>query len=712
MSKRAQSPSSHIGCFILHKVCGKYAAPMQHEFEGFVSTNGLEWTCSRFKAIWNAALHLKNGDIESARKVYQENSISYHPSTMLPKGAWGFAVRQFVQAQRPSVVRRWSSVLRIYTSITLDKPSPNQVAKFHSAVECNKPERFELLAVDGAKLARTVCRERGVRITVSEDEVLKQAPSFAWRLHGTSYYFTGLDLAKVRRSLKNSEHEVQTPKGRRRVNDFDDLIRQPYGKMLLSLLTESWAPPSLRGMVPYDDNRYVTWSHGLDSGYNGRVMCLQQQGCKGRTVFQPTAELQYYFNPLAEVLEQITKALYPKEANWVDQVDGVYQAIALLEQGHDVFSIDQSSATDRFPRTFSEGILKELGLVSYARALEEVCHRPWKAFDGTDVTVSVGQPMGLCGSFQLYNLSHLMVADQAVMKARAKVKDLVSFPDGTYFKIVGDDIIISDVNVSTSYRSILKELGCLVSESKSFAGQLAEFSGFVAYLDLQGNAHAFRPYKYPIGDEITNPVDFLHAIGVRARDMSPKWAQHYRAYQDTINQRYLDLSPYGYLTHIQKEREKHLQSVDKSSKQSSIVGAANALMDSLCTAYDNGCRDRQLVRTINSYPHLHGTSYLFGDKELPVVMRRFCDCTAASTVQGTGSKDRLSVPYVRADYKALDDSIRLEGHHIAHKRLSDDPLIREREYELSSLSLDNSSIEDSLLSEDNLEETDDLELGL
>jgi hypothetical protein len=122
------------------------------------------------------------------------------------------------------------------------------------------------------------------------------------------------------------------------------------------------------------------------------------------------------------------------------------------------------------------------------------------------------------------------------------------FGDGTFFKVLGDDIVLSDETVSAAYCAIMDHLGSKVSPEKTFKGQVAEFAGFIA-VPSKGGYTAFRPYKYPTGKWITNPLDFIHALGVKAskgwfkESKRKEWERVFMAYSATMSSRNLDLTP-------------------------------------------------------------------------------------------------------------------------------------------------------------------------
>lgn len=677
MTEQTITSVNSIGCLVLHTTCGVHAKSMQKELESFIQSNGVEWTCSRYKAIWNAALHLKNGDEDSARKVYQQNSIAYHKGSMLPKGAWKWAVSQFVQAEKPSVQRRFAGVLRFYTTLVLPEPSAEQIQKFKSAVETPPKEGCTRNA--GYELARSVCSKRGCNSRVRMTPELYNRT----RLHGTSYYYSDVDPEEVCSHLDKSEAE-----------QFKSLLEEPYGKFLYSMATDTFVPTPLKKYMPYDSDRQMKdMLYQISGSHNGRIVMMQQQGCKGRTVFQPTASLQVAFAPMAECCEHFSRTLYPMEACWEDQQYGAYQAAALLSEGKSLYCVDQSSATDRFPRAISEGILDYFGMSEFADALEIVCKRPWKCdfLSNEDVTLATGQPMGLYGSFALYNLSNLMVADISEQMISKQGIEITRFPDGTCFKTVGDDIIFSDRNVAEEYRSVLEVIGVRVSELKSFNGLIAEFAGFIILPSKEGGVNAFRPYKFPLTDTrgITNPLDFLHMMGVRATKLKdPKWKLYFEAYQATLSQRSLDLAPFGCLRIPALDGPEPKELTNLIGKETSVLSLDSAIHEALYKASETSSNrilnaiarcDKHTSDKFSEIPELslRGKPIVFGSARTSVYQDRVIAYTGSKPAANTPSYDA----FIREDYRKWDKISRKRDHHQEHRTLQMDPLISEYVYE-------------------------------
>lgn len=611
--------TTHLGCLVVRTVCGKAGKSIQREIEGWISHNGKEWTCQRLKSIWNAALHLRNGDPDSAVKLYQETSIAYHKASSVPKGPMGYVVKQFLKARRPSVLRKYAAVMRFYTSLRLDRVTPRQRKKYESAITTGRQHWNDEVYTGSVKLATKLLRQRLKASGYSQDtfsRFWKQFDYDPFRLSGSSYYFCDKKIPR-------------------------DLRKLPYGHFVWSFMNNLRCPEELGSrMYNHVDINLIMMDLGAWVGdqHFGRIQVLQEQGCKARVVFQPNARVQLCFYPLHKFLAKLNRVLFP-ESCVEDQVSGVYLALENLEAGNDIHSVDLSSATDRFPRKFSLEILRDLGCDEHARALEQICYEAMPCADSDkDLRYEVGQPMGLYGSFPLFNLSNLLVAACAQDIAERHIKStdkLIRFRGGSTFSILGDDIILSDERVAKTYRNLMFNLGCDISLSKTFSGKVGEFAGFVFAPTSEGKYTAFRPYKVPEGTKITNPLEFLHGLGSSAKKVSPYWERMFEAYSKTLGMRDLSLTP--------------------------LVGDDHPTVDfNVSSQWMNALTNRVLMSDgidVND------------DPDIPVVREIF------------RSPQYTHQPMSLDTYFSLDQMVKARRRHRMHG-LKDDPLIREYIQEL------------------------------
>lgn len=529
------SNQASIGCLVVRSVLGRSGQQFQREVERLTHHMGSEWVCSRFKHIWNAANHLRNGDRDSALAVYRKNGIAYHKGDMTPKGPFRPAVRGYIHARRPSVIKRYAAVLRYYTTIRLTRLSKAQSEKAYLAItdlptfdEGVNPlfNRAERMAIEHVRsTTNPVIRGLRKKALTEPDWIPPIRSRYVDGLRATSSYFSE---EKLPRALKG----------------------EPYASMTLSFITNSYVPESLDRITPLFEMRNFLRRQDLrwDLKPVGRIVALQEQGAKARVIAMPSVHLQLAFMPLHSRLAGIAEHAFANQSVVKDQQRGAYGVLRHLNEGKEVYSVDLSSATDRFPRDYSIQLLRELGMRNYAEALDEVCSQPWDSPWG-QITYGTGQPMGLYGSFPLFHLSNLMVASEAERCAERLSgitgKPLEKFQNDSTFYVVGDDIVFSDARVASEYRDTMGKLGAPISEHKSFSGKLAEFAGFIVTESREGHV-AFRPFKIPDStvDEIDGvKINFLDAIGHKASLLSQRWKKEWDLYKITQSSRGLDLSP-------------------------------------------------------------------------------------------------------------------------------------------------------------------------
>lgn len=138
----------------------------------------------------------------------------------------------------------------------------------------------------------------------------------------------------------------------------------------------------------------------------------------------------------------------------------------LISRNGPFFSFDLSSATDRFPILLQTGFLKQLIGVDRAEAWERILvsegYTPsWKP-DST-YFYGAGQPMGAYSSWPVFTLSHHLVVQFSAYRVN-------KYPFADYL-LLGDDIVIADRDVASSYKDVITHLGVTISEQKSHASE-------------------------------------------------------------------------------------------------------------------------------------------------------------------------------------------------------------------------------------------------
>lgn len=459
--------------FAIRMALGPSGSRVVQTINRWISTNGVEWTVVRLKALRTAALQLRAGAPDLVRTIYQENSIAYYHGSLVPRGCYGRVFTLFLQAQRPSVLRRLEVVLRAYTSLRLQDLSEKQYLKAKKAI--NTPYQ----GCDSLDVVSR-CVEVGIGNIISRltDVNFK-------RLFGED------GSPKLRKpNIERLRSFTSTHKGNVRSKE---LGLTPYGKAALSIATCTCWPEAFRELYPvevFDFIRSRVWSNGTDNDFCGHIGFIQEAGAKARVVAVPSALLQWGFEPLHVWLDALLQCIPTSDVH--DQTEGAFFIERSQGSGETLFCFDLSSATDRFPRSLQTALLRDLKLEAYADALEEVCGEAFRAetpFGDEAWKYECGQPMGLYGSFPLFSLCHLSFLEGicAFWGSRSSRETI---------RLVGDDVIIADPAVAEKYRLLMESMGVEISESKTVQSKtVAEFAGFVGYRTNRASA-VFRPYKH------------------------------------------------------------------------------------------------------------------------------------------------------------------------------------------------------------------------
>jgi hypothetical protein len=438
-------------------------------FNQWIRESGVEWTCKRLKALRTGAIQLRAGSKDLAVEVWRENSISYNKSTGYPKGVFGKIVQQYVDARRPSSVRRMDTLLRVYTAMYCKSLSKGQDGKAYKAITSDHTAEFDQRFVE--RISRSICRMANRHVRSKPVKVGR--PNLAHLKAAKSCH-----IPFANRKLANESSEGTI-----------------YAKMCMSLVSSTWLPEDLARINPCEELRSILMENGADSEIAGHVAFIQEGGCKARVVAVPNAWIQWLMEPLHAALDRLVQEL--PESTVHDQNNGAYFMQEHISKGSKLWCFDLSSATDRFPIELQLAVLEGLGLEAYARAFKDIANAKWEyynSFHREIVSYKVGQPMGVYGSFPLFHLTHYFVLKYLCFQSSIETgREL-----GSCFCVQGDDIVISDADVADRYEKTMTKLGVELSPVKTISSRLVgEFAGFITtYTNRADFAFSYRPYKY------------------------------------------------------------------------------------------------------------------------------------------------------------------------------------------------------------------------
>jgi len=238
----------------------------------------------------------------------------------------------------------------------------------------------------------------------------------------------------------------------------------------------------------------------------GDISVIQERGYKARVIAMPHASIQVALYPLHQLLNQLLRYLETDCTH--SQEDGALFAQKALKDGKTVYSVDLSGATDNFPRSVQIGVLRGLGLTEEAELIDSLSGSEWRLspqlreVEGTEyVRYSKGQPQGMYSSFPLFGLTHNLVL--------AEMCEKLGIEPTESYRILGDDVVITDTELHSMYRRFLVSAKVPISEDKSLSSNhAAEFAGFVITSEA-----LFKPAKVPNGSWSNSFMNYLKVVG-------------------------------------------------------------------------------------------------------------------------------------------------------------------------------------------------------
>jgi len=124
------------------------------------------------------------------------------------------------------------------------------------------------------------------------------------------------------------------------------------------------------------------------------------------------------------------------------------------------WSLDLSSATDRFPVELQKRLMARIFDMKLAQAWQSILQeRSFSTPEGYQLKYSTGQPMGTYSSWSVFTLTHHLVVYYCAQ--------LCGYKNFDQYIILGDDIVIKNDKVARKYIDIIKGLGVELSLQKT-----------------------------------------------------------------------------------------------------------------------------------------------------------------------------------------------------------------------------------------------------
>lgn len=451
-------------------------------FVRWTNCSGPEWTVERLKALKLEYVSRLAGKPVLAPN-FKRNTDGY------PSGVWSWLLKQSAKKDRFKVL----NVLSMYSTLTSPAITEKQKKKFFGSM-CSEDKTgmqakikvpvlsFKEVHVSGSKPFLFGCTSPSKSAPSVLGTSIRNDDSF-----GQLLFFTN--------SVRSVECYHRYPLV------FEEVIPKPLTRMMMGSPKFHLDYPSIEA---------------ADAAI-GKIGFIQEPGFKLRAVANPNAVWQVALAPLKDLILGDLKSHFPTDCTH-DQMSGVRAIQSWLQQGKTCFSVDLSDATNLMPRTLQMDALRNRYLGSVVRPVDsytaypytsryefkgmkkydvrgpywlrlaqlidvfqEASESPWLYKDDADgrfktARFTRGQPLGLGPSFPCFALAHNLLLIGICERVGVKPLDT--------FRILGDDIVISNNEVHRRYRATLRNLGCVVSEQKTMVSNLlAEFAGQVITSD-------------------------------------------------------------------------------------------------------------------------------------------------------------------------------------------------------------------------------------
>nr|DBA06982.1 TPA_asm: RNA-dependent RNA polymerase [Mitovirus cefi 1] len=186
----------------------------------------------------------------------------------------------------------------------------------------------------------------------------------------------------------------------------------------------------------------------------GRLSVVYDQAGKARIIAITNCWVQLALLPLHERIFQFLRRL--ETDGTFDQTKCFNRVLSKLGYRYNLNGFDLSAATDRLPISLQADILNNIGFPG--NHWKSLISLPF-SFKGEEVKYCVGQPMGAYSSFAMLALTHHVIVQIAAVN-----KEILSFSE---YCVLGDDIVISNTEVSQEYLNLMEYLGLKISTQRS-----------------------------------------------------------------------------------------------------------------------------------------------------------------------------------------------------------------------------------------------------
>lgn len=408
--------------------------------------SGPEWTVKRLKALKTDFIRMTGGLTKSS--TWCSYSGSY------PRGGFGDLFRWgHRNSKKPQVL----NALMVYSWFVSRNATRAQLAKFYNSLasepanEQNVRRYVDIMIPIARKLSVSSKRIRTVKDYIPSPS--KRCPSSDGKTVSEKNWLETVDVI------------WNTSLGRILYQRYDSLREavMPLRRVLNANLSK------IPGFIFEEDKSNIRYQ-----GFAGKIGHIQEPGFKLRAVANPFRVYQLALSRLGDQLYELVESRVCDCTH--DQESGITWAQQKLREGKEMFAVDLSDATNQFPLSIQLEVIKQITGVKIEdiNLFRDLSTANWLSPTHGLVKWTKGQPLGLYPSFAAFTLVHGLLLEA--------LEASCGLPKFETFRVLGDDVVISDRSVYLKYREALRDLGVSVSEDKTIQSRyVTEFGGRVIY---------------------------------------------------------------------------------------------------------------------------------------------------------------------------------------------------------------------------------------